>query len=211
VWDDSTATMSGTSMASPHVAGVAALVLSIKPTLTGAQVADILRQTARPLRDNAADPVPNNNYGFGCVDALAAVNRASPPISITRPIICSPTSPATCIDTTPIRCLSTQPITCSPVSRIVACPPTRSITCGTSSLIACPPITQAVVCAVTQPVRCPVVSARIACPSQICPNSLACGNPGLPGNPGLGAMGAGLGMEGDEADPYGGEFPEDGQ
>jgi len=74
VWNNSFTTMSGTSMATPHVAGVAALILSIKPSLTAAQCANILRQTADPLKDNAADPVPNNNYGWGCVNAFAAVS-----------------------------------------------------------------------------------------------------------------------------------------
>jgi subtilisin family serine protease len=186
VWDDGTATMSGTSMASPHVAGVAALVLSIKPELTGAQVADILRQTARPLRDNPADPVPNNNYGFGCVDALAAVNRARPPT------------------------IFTKPVTCLQVSKLIACPPSLSVACRPSVLIRCVTPTQPITCLPkTQTIKCfPVASALIACPSQICPSAI-CGHPGFPGNPGLGVPDSGDLSEGHEADPYGGDFPEE--
>ncbi len=41
--------MTGTSMASPHVAGVAALMLSINPNLTAAQIGGIIRRTSSPL------------------------------------------------------------------------------------------------------------------------------------------------------------------
>ena len=43
-----TATISGTSMASPHVAGVAARILSANPTFTPAQVVGVVRATATP-------------------------------------------------------------------------------------------------------------------------------------------------------------------
>ncbi len=78
--DGGTATLSGTSMATPHVSGVAALIKAAKPAATGAEIADILRTTARALRDNPSDPVPNDSYGFGCVDAKAAVDKANPPV-----------------------------------------------------------------------------------------------------------------------------------
>ncbi|HEU5486829.1 MAG TPA: S8 family serine peptidase [Microlunatus sp.] len=75
-----TTTMSGTSMATPHVAGVAALIKAVKPSATGAEIADILRTTARPLRDAATDPVPNDAYGHGCLDAQAALVKARGPV-----------------------------------------------------------------------------------------------------------------------------------
>ena len=62
----------GTSAACPQVAGVAALVLSVNPYLTGAQVENILYSTARDLGPQGYD----NTYGYGLVDAYAAVRKA---------------------------------------------------------------------------------------------------------------------------------------
>lgn len=75
---------SGTSMAGPHVAGVVALMLSANPELKGQVevIEEILRQTARPMfsPQNCA-PYPGNEhpnpvYGYGIVDAKAAVEEA---------------------------------------------------------------------------------------------------------------------------------------
>jgi serine protease len=63
---------SGTSMASPHVAGVAALVLSVRPELDPAGVRQLLRQTATDLGLRGRDDV----YGDGLVNATAAVTAA---------------------------------------------------------------------------------------------------------------------------------------
>ena len=67
---DNYAYYQGTSMASPHVAGVAALVLSRNPSLTPDQVASILKSTAR------AFPATCSQCGTGIVDAHAAVLAA---------------------------------------------------------------------------------------------------------------------------------------
>jgi subtilisin family serine protease len=71
--DDTFSSSDGTSMACPHVAGVAALVLSRDPFLNADDVRKILHTTARPLRRLPTDPVPNNQFGFGLVDADAAL------------------------------------------------------------------------------------------------------------------------------------------
>ena len=58
----------GTSMATPHVAGVAGLLLDHDPGLTPRQVKAILKQTAESLGDR-------QEFGHGMVDALAALNK----------------------------------------------------------------------------------------------------------------------------------------
>jgi subtilisin len=70
---------SGTSMASPHVAGVAALVLGTNASLATTEVRQILTSTAQDLGAAGRDTL----YGYGLVDAVAAVGAVSSPITPT--------------------------------------------------------------------------------------------------------------------------------
>lgn len=82
--DGSFANFSGTSMAGPHVAGLVALMISANPNLAGEVelIEDIIEQTAFRLTSNQncngtnGSTIPNNTFGFGRIDAVAAVNRA---------------------------------------------------------------------------------------------------------------------------------------
>ncbi len=65
---------SGTSMASPHVAGVAALIWAARPSLTVTELEAVLRASAVDL----GDPGRDNVYGSGRVDAEAALAEAVP-------------------------------------------------------------------------------------------------------------------------------------
>lgn len=60
----------GTSMAAPHVSGVAALVWSSRPGLKASEVRALLERTAKDLGNSGHDP----RYGHGLVQAKAALD-----------------------------------------------------------------------------------------------------------------------------------------
>ncbi|MBP2683500.1 MAG: peptidase and subtilisin kexin sedolisin [Deltaproteobacteria bacterium] len=76
----------GTSMATPHVSGIAALVWQSNPGLTGAQMRERLRRTADPVGAS-----PNTTWGFGKANALRAVRETV--ASISGPVRATPGSP----------------------------------------------------------------------------------------------------------------------
>ena len=96
--DTTFANLSGTSMAGPHVCGVIALLWSAHPELTRNIDATktLLQNTANPnvvlsptpqtCGGTSSTQIPNNIFGYGRVDALAAVNGAgSTPTSTPTP------------------------------------------------------------------------------------------------------------------------------
>ncbi len=71
--------MTGTSMASPYVAGVVGLMLARNPSLTAAQIVGIIQRTALPLP--GADYIWRDDAGYGrirpsaCLDEVAALAK----------------------------------------------------------------------------------------------------------------------------------------
>lgn len=66
------AALSGTSMASPHVTALAALIRSANPNLKNTDVYEIMRQSAQDLGDKGHDKY----FGYGVIDVVKALEMA---------------------------------------------------------------------------------------------------------------------------------------
>ncbi len=133
----------GTSMASPHVAGLAALIFSLQPELSPAEVESIMVQTAENL-GNA------NQYGAGLIQAAAALEAASGPAEPT------PTS-------TPSPVAATDTPTPSPTPVIVTLTPTPTPT--TAPPTGTPTATPTVTPEVAAPTDTPTVTPEVPGPT----------------------------------------------
>lgn len=81
LWGDSLRRMIGTSMAAPHVSGVAALVLSQEPHLTVRELKDRLLKSARPMAG-----LRDKTITGGTVDAYYALTNQLPPMDQDDPV-----------------------------------------------------------------------------------------------------------------------------
>ncbi len=75
---------SGTSQASPHVAGLATLIVGMDPSLTPAEVRQIVRDGAIDLGAAGFD----TNYGYGRIDVINSLNLVAPPPGCTSNAQC---------------------------------------------------------------------------------------------------------------------------
>ena len=104
---DYTVWANGTSSACPHVAGVAALILSVNPNLTWQEVKNIIEKTAQKTRPDlyayaTTQGRPNGTWheevGYGLVDACAAVQYCLTPLYFTTPTVTNDTTVTHCGD-----------------------------------------------------------------------------------------------------------------
>ena len=155
-------TLDGTSMATPLVTGLAALMWSRNSGKTNATIKQCLIDSAVKLGAGTFD----NSWGNGRVDAEAALNCVNPFIGPFKSRILPDCGPSILT-------------TCGIVSRIVDCPPTRFSVCVESTITRCLPSRLPVLCEASRlPVLCPVPSrlspacdrsAIDACPSALDP------------------------------------------
>ena len=131
--DSSYGNLSGTSMAGPHVAGAVAVLWSARPALARdiAATKTLLQNTANPSVAVAfqtcggipSTQIPNNSFGYGRVDVLAAVNASGSP---------TPTPTATATAT------STATATATPMATATATATPTSTATATASSTATP-------------------------------------------------------------------------
>ena len=153
--DTSFGNLSGTSMAGPHVAGVVALLWSARPSLVRNNAATkvLLQNTANPgvnvaLQTCGGIPstqIPNNSFGYGRIDALAAFNASgggtpTPTATPTNTPTATPTSTPTVTPTSTPTATPTNTPTATPTNTPTPTPTNTPTATPTSTPTATPTV-----------------------------------------------------------------------
>ncbi len=107
----------GTSMAAPHVTGVTALLLALKPAASPAEIENILASTALKNLGSATE------YGAGLIQAASALAMVAPAAATATPTSTPAVQPATATPTPVV-----LPATGTPTSTFTPIPPTPTFT-----------------------------------------------------------------------------------
>ena len=163
--------LDGTSMATPLVSGLAALMWSRHIGFTNQKIKDCLISSAVKLGPGAFD----NAWGNGRVNAEAALRCGD---LVVQPSIVGPT------------CLPSRILVQCPSRIVVQCPSTFPVACPTLIPRQCPTLIPAqcpsrivVQCPSRPPVLCPISRVPVQCPSRppvLCPTTVVpaiCGGP----------------------------------
>jgi uncharacterized repeat protein (TIGR01451 family) len=149
--DTGYATDQGTSMASPHVAGAVALLLSAYPRLSVDAVETALEKSAVPRKTAqmcglvSGDVVPNNTYGWGRLDALAAIQSLSADWSISIQESADPVPPGASLTYT-VTVHNAGPATVENVTLVDTVPVGAEVGSVTPSQGNCGPVSTKVTC-----------------------------------------------------------------
>jgi serine protease len=129
--------MSGTSMASPHVAAVAALIEAYRPGLSPDQVEKAIEGTALDLGTTGRD----NDYGYGRVNAAAALTAAASMTPAPKTSSATPTPSVTksSVAPTPSKTVTPTPtktVTPTPTKPVAKVRPTVTLTPASQTVVA---------------------------------------------------------------------------